>query len=85
MSRVDATRFIDFDFLDCSQLSLTSTPLPLYPFTPLPLFHLGKCAALILISFLIGHYDAAQVTMRKPPLALLDGRYPTTPYRLNMC
>jgi hypothetical protein len=30
MSRVDATRFIDFDFLDCSQLSLTVTPLPLY-------------------------------------------------------
>jgi hypothetical protein len=31
MSRVDATRFIDFDFLDCSQLSLIITPLPLYP------------------------------------------------------
>jgi hypothetical protein len=34
MSRVDATRFIDFDFLDCSQLSLLL--LPLYPFTPFP-------------------------------------------------
>jgi len=41
MSRVDATRFIDFDFLivlNSLSLGYPFTPLPLYPFTSLPLY-----------------------------------------------
>jgi hypothetical protein len=66
--KVDATRFIDFDF------SIVLNSLP-YPFTP---FHPAQRAALILTSVLLVEYDAAQSTMRKPPLALLDGRYANT-------